>query len=121
MKQENLDFFEKHLKEEREKIFEELETRKKDDFSATLKDSTGEHSSYSFHMADQGTDSQEREKSFLFASRAGQYLDNINDAITRIKEGQFGICMQCGEDIDIERLKAVPIAKQCIKCKTSRK
>lgn len=43
-------------------------------------------------------------------------LKNINDAIDRIKEGVFGICIACGTEIGTKRLNAVPYAKCCIEC-----
>ncbi len=43
-----------------------------------LQASDGDLSSYSFHMADQGTDAMEREKQFLFASQEGRYLWHVN-------------------------------------------
>src|SRR2546429_7309182 len=44
----------------------------------------GDLSSYSFHMADQGTDAMEREKAFLFASQEGRYLWHVNQALRRL-------------------------------------
>lgn len=44
-------------------------------------------------------------------------LKKINNALERIADGTYGICKNCGEEIDIERLKAYPAAENCIKCK----
>ena len=76
-------------------------------------------SSYSFHMADQGTDAMEREKAFLFASQEGRYLWHVNQALRRLFQApeKFGKCEQCGEEIGFERLDALPHARLCIKCK----
>ena len=35
-----------------------------------------------------------------------------------IEDGIYGFCQECGEDIAIARLKARPVARRCIKCKT---
>jgi DnaK suppressor protein len=43
-------------------------------------------------------------------------LKDVNDALERIKEGTYGICENCHEEIDIERLKIYPAARVCIKC-----
>jgi RNA polymerase-binding protein DksA len=88
--------------------------------SDNIKDATGDHSSYSFHMADQGTDAMEREKAFLLASRESVHLERLRNAIKRIDEGTFGICGSCGEPIAKERLKAVPTATLCVPCKTAK-
>ena len=76
-------------------------------------------SSYSFHMADQGTDAMEREKAFLFASKEGRYLYRIEEALRRLykdPEG-FGICHGCKKDIPFQRLEALPHARYCLDCK----
>jgi len=76
-------------------------------------------SSYSFHMADQGTDAMEREKSFLFASKEGRYLYRLEDALWRLytDPDNFGICHSCGTPIPFERLDALPHARYCLACK----
>lgn len=76
-------------------------------------------SSYSFHMADQGTDAMEREKAFLFASKEGRYLYRIEDALRRLynEPEKFGVCHSCHKDIPFERLDALPHARYCLDCK----
>lgn len=43
-------------------------------------------------------------------------LDSIERAISRLDTGTFGVCQSCGEDIDADRLAALPSAEQCIDC-----
>lgn len=76
-------------------------------------------SSYSFHMADQGTDAMEREKAFLFASKEGRYLYRIEEALRRLynEPEKFGICHSCQKEIPFERLDALPHARYCLNCK----
>jgi hypothetical protein len=50
-------------------------------FGNTPQGADGDLSSYSFHMADQGTDAMEREKAFLFASQEGRFLWHIDEAL----------------------------------------
>lgn len=47
-------------------------------------------------------------------------LNKINAAITRMKNGHYGICAQCSNAIAEQRLKAMPYAVLCVKCKTKR-
>jgi RNA polymerase-binding protein DksA len=75
-----------------------------------------ESSTYSTHM-EQGTDANEREKTFLFASREGKFLNHLEDALVRIEKGEYGKCTTCGKLIEKERLEAVPHAQQCLQCK----
>lgn len=76
-------------------------------------------SSYSFHMADQGTDAMEREKSFLFASKEGRYLYRVEEALRRLYKDpeNFGLCHSCKQPIPFERLDALPHARYCLDCK----
>ena len=45
-------------------------------------------------------------------------LSDIDDALDRIKEGEYGICLECEEEIGTKRLDVRPQAKYCIDCKT---
>jgi len=117
----DLEHFKSLINEEREKLLDKLGYLRETAMETTVKDASGDHSSYSFHMADQGTDAQEREKAFLFASREMQYLERLELALKRIKEGTFGICVKCRKSIARERLEAVPIATMCYTCKTKQK
>jgi len=43
-------------------------------------------------------------------------LKDVIDALGKIEKGTYGICENCNQEIDIERLKANPSARTCIKC-----
>jgi DnaK suppressor protein len=88
-------------------------------YGEASQDNDGDLSSYSFHMADQGTDAMEREKAFLFASQEGRFLWHIDEALRRLYRAPetFGKCHNCGNDIAFERLDALPHARYCIQCK----
>ncbi|MCH9014109.1 MAG: TraR/DksA C4-type zinc finger protein [Gemmatimonadetes bacterium] len=118
MNKKQLSHLEKRLLEERDRVIKELQ-RYGESFSGELQSADGDLSSYSFHMADQGTDAMEREKQFLFASKEGRYLWHVNEALRRLYESpkKFGICQECGEPVGFERLDALPHARLCIKCK----
>jgi DnaK suppressor protein len=116
MKKKDLDKYEKLLLAKRAELLEELGLLQKSGQS-TLKDAAGEISSYSTHMADQGTDSFEREKSFQLASKSGRFLHHIDEALLRIKDKTYGKCQECGKQISTARLEAVPHARFCIECK----
>jgi len=75
------------------------------------RDSAGELSGYSFHMADAGTDSMEREKAFDIASKEGRLLMEIDDALRRLYGGTYGICEASGKPISRARLEALPWAR----------
>ncbi len=49
-------------------------------------------------------------------SRDLQELRELQAAQTRIAEGKYGVCEDCGKDIGIERLRAQPAARRCYDC-----
>ena len=83
----------------------------------SLRNSSGENS-YSFHLADQGSDCNEQEKSFFFASMEGNVLEQLDEALVRIGDGSYGKCVLCGNIINSKRLEALPYAKLCVDCKS---
>jgi RNA polymerase-binding transcription factor DksA len=88
---------------------------------ATSGEYADEDSTYSMHMAEQGTDAMEREKAFLFASRERKFISHLEDALQRIAGGIYGVCIKCGNLIEKGRLEAVPHARMCINCKNDSK
>ncbi len=105
MNKKQLQHLETRLKDERARVMKELGYYD-ESFNNTLQSSDGDLSSYSFHMADQGTDAMEREKAFLFASQEGRFLWHIDQALRRLYKSPdtFGKCHNCGEDIAFGRL-----------------
>ena len=119
MNKKDLEYFKKSILKKKEELLAELGYLEESSLSTTSKDQSGDLSSYSFHMADQGTDTMEREMAFSFASREGRFLHHLNEALERIENGTYGLCRSCNEEISRKRLDAVPHATQCIKCKNS--
>jgi len=115
----DLAYFKEYLLKKREALLKELGYLKESSLQTSFQEYSGNNSTYSFHMADHGTDSQEREKAFLFAHREGRFLDHLDRALERIEDGTYGICMECGHLISRERLEAVPHARLCIECKSN--
>jgi DnaK suppressor protein len=118
MDRSQLEHIENRLLRERDRAlrslgrFQEMSKLSRDATDADL-------SSYSFHMADQGTDAMEREKAFLFASKEGRYLYRVEDALRRLYKDpdNFGVCQSCKAHIPFERLDALPHARYCLNCK----
>ena len=81
------------------------------------RESAGDLSGYSFHMADAGTDAYEREKAFQFASNEGRLLLDLDEALRRLYRGEYGTCESCGSAIAKARLEAMPTARLCRDCK----
>lgn len=109
--------FEGLLLTERERLMREMGHLENNVLNRSMRESSGELSGYSFHMADIGTDSMEREKAFLFASTEGRALLDVNEALRRLYNGQYGSCEVCTRPVGKERLEVVPHARLCVSCK----
>ena len=118
MDRSQIEHIEQRLLRERERALRSL-GRFQEQSKLSRDSADSDLSSYSFHMADQGTDAMEREKQFLFASQEGRYLWHVNEALRRLYSNpeKFGHCHQCGAEINFERLDALPHARLCISCK----
>lgn len=77
---------------------------------------SGELSSYDNHPADIGTEvyMQDMQNS-LTIHEAGK-LDNIENALSKIENGNYGICEECKKQIDEERLDILPETNLCSDC-----
>jgi RNA polymerase-binding protein DksA len=117
--QQELARFKEIILQKKKEILEELESLKESMMDVTTGEYVSENSTYSLHM-EQGTDAMEREKTFLFASREGKFLNYLEDALKRIEKGNYGHCVDCGKLIEKERLEAVPHAQLCVQCKMKR-
>ncbi len=82
------------------------------------KESSGDLSGYSFHMADMASDSYDRVLSLNIAGEEQEIVYEIDEALKRLGEGKFGKCISCDKKIPQKRLNAVPYAKYCIQCKS---
>lgn len=70
------------------------------------------------HMADLGTDSYEIDNIIGLVDSERKILAEVNNALSRIEEGTYGICEGRGEPIPKQRLKAIPWARYCVACAT---
>ena len=106
------------LRNIRDRIVDEISFLAGDNLNRSQRESSGDLSSYSFHMADQGTDNFDREFALNLVSSEQDVLYEIDEALHRIDHGSYGACEMCGCAIEKARLKALPFAKMCIKCKS---
>ena len=66
--------------------------------------------------ADQAVFSYQKELLFSQGTTGHVQLIMVKDAIRRLKEGSFGECLHCGNEIGLKRLEAVPWSRYCIDC-----
>lgn len=123
----DLEQFREVILEKRDEILEQLQNLREQMLDPTTGEYINENSPYSLHMAEQGTDAMEREKTFLYAQRENKFLGYLEDALKRIDAGTYGICVECIEEpqhlcptcplIPKERLLAVPHSQLCLPMK----
>ncbi len=63
---------------------------------------------------------QSREFNLLLTTRERQKLKQIEASLAKIVQGEYGECEDCGENIPLGRLKAMPFALLCVKCQSQR-
>lgn len=68
---------------------------------------------------DEGDMSQQSHEEWIFLNRNTldiKLLREVNDALRRIAQGNYGVCQECDEPISSKRLDAVPWARYCVRC-----
>ncbi|GHU74279.1 conjugal transfer protein TraR [Spirochaetia bacterium] len=70
-------------------------------------------------LADVASDDIDRKMIEAIGSQELKRLKTIDSALTRIKQGRYGLCIKCGKHIPEDRLEAIPYALMCIECKTA--
>jgi YteA family regulatory protein len=74
----------------------------------------GELSAYDNHPGDLGTETFERERDLAIDEQLSAKLQEVEDALTRLRDGRYGLCETCGAPIPYARLEALPTAAHCI-------
>lgn len=68
-----------------------------------------------------GADTLEKESTNQLAARQQKFINNLKNALIRIKNGTYGICVDSGKLISKERLKAVPHTMHSIEAKLAQR
>ena len=123
----DLEHFKKIIIGKRDEIIRQLQNLKEQMMDTSTGEYINENSPYSLHMAEQGTDAMEREKTFLYAQRETKFLGYLEAALKRIDAGTYGICLECIEEpkhlcdscplVPKARLEAVPHSQVCVPIK----
>ena len=91
----------------------------KDKADEILKSSSS-NTLYSSHMADASSDHVELEKSYYMIARNKKFSTYLDKALAMIEDKSFGVCQNCKELIQKERLEEVPHTTKCFDCKSNR-
>jgi len=108
MDKKKLDLFKKKL-EERQQSLRRAVSRIEEDGRIADSDQTQD-------IADRAASSYTKEFLFSQSNNERQLLNMVETALQRIREGSFGECVSCGNEINPKRLEAVPWTRYCIEC-----
>lgn len=84
-------------------------------------DSGTDNTSGTLKMLEDGADVAEKENLSQLAARQQKFINNLENALVRIKNGTYGICIDTGKLISKERLRAVPHTMHSIEAKLKQK
>jgi len=104
------------LEERRREILNEVQEK--------IRDVRAESNSGKLHQVlDSGESSEadiQEDIEFALIQMKAETLSKINEALTRLEEGAYGNCFECGEEIAEQRLRALPFAVRCKDCEEAR-
>lgn len=110
----DIERFKQILLEKRHEIVGDVTEMQDEALKKSRLDASGDLSSMPIHMADIGTDNYEQEFALGLLDSERKLLREIDEALERIEQGTYGICIATNEPIAIARLEARPWAKYCV-------
>ncbi len=108
----DLKMFKQHILKIKDEALDEMRMLKERLDDLTNAELASESMIYSVHMAEQGSEALEKEKTYAQMNRIFDYIKKLDDAIKRIDDKTYGICKECNILIAKARLLAVPITTQ---------
>src|ERR671928_2105626 len=107
------DHFRELLLEERKRVVAAIDNLHTD-HQGSMSEETGEDAVYDNHLADTATETYDRELDYTLEENSEHVLAEIDAALKRIEDGTYGVCTNCGKQIEPERLEYLPYATLCI-------
>ena len=108
MEQKKLKLFKEKLLQKKQEILEAYNKNK-----TYGKEADGEGAQ---DIADKASNSYAKEFLFSLSNSERDMLQLVDEALARISERRFGVCVSCEGEMERKRLEAVPWAKHCISC-----
>ena len=108
MDKKKLDVFKKRLEDRQRELRQNVSRTAQDGREADLETAQD--------VADRAANSYTKEFLFSQSNSERQILQMVEGALVSIREGSFGECISCGEEINPKRLEAVPWTRHCIEC-----
>ena len=114
LSEKQLQNFKELLLAKRRELTGDVRNLTSDALGRSRSDSTGDLSSVPIHMADLGSDNWEQDFTIGLIANEQQLVREIDEALERIADRTYGVCMATHKPIGIPRLRAKPWAKYCI-------
>lgn len=118
MDPEKREYFRNRIQKERDELKRLIEGIEETGTDMSQRESTGELSLYDNHPADVGSEVYERSKDLALKNDAEFKLKAIEDALSKMRAGRYGLCDECGGEIPLDRLEAIPYTTMCRLCKS---
>jgi len=67
-------------------------------------------------LADKASSAYTKEFLYSLSNTDREVLQQVDEALHRIAKGAYGVCVECGDEIERKRLEAVPYAGHCLSC-----
>ena len=91
-----------------------------DEALTSRKDSGAGRAAMATHMADLGSDNFRHDFELGLLSGEADVMEMIDEALQKLEDSEYGVCLDCGQMIPRARLEAKPYARYCTKCKSLR-
>jgi len=126
MSQEQMRYSREDLLEFQEIIQEKLNNARKEvtfikETLSRRNDTGTDNTASSAKLLEDGADTAEKESLNQLASRQLKFIQQLENALIRIKNGSYGVCIATGKLIPKERLRAVPHTQHSIEAKLQRR
>jgi DnaK suppressor protein len=108
MDKKRLEYFKKRLEAKQQELRRTV--------SRTEQDGRVADSETAQDIADKAASSYTKEFLFHQSNSERQLLNMVESALGRMREGEFGSCINCGNEVNAKRLEAVPWTRYCIDC-----
>jgi DnaK suppressor protein len=108
MEKKKLEYFKKRLLAKQEELLH-LVSKSEQDGREADEEATQD-------IADKAANSYTKEFLFHQSDENRRLLQLVNEALGRVKDGSYGVCLSCHDEVQAKRLEAVPWARHCIEC-----
>jgi len=117
---------ERAAREQRRSVLQQMLMRKRQEILKEIEESLGQSLTEDQQrrlesardIGDQALMDLDRELGISLMEMRNRRRQAIDEALTRVNEGTYGICAECGVEISERRLEAVPFAKLCVECQS---